>query len=80
MTKIMPKVCKNPFSTLLAHSTVHVCVALPIVVGVWPMAGTLWRLLVLVMCQNIPGSPSLFRAFECGAWEQGYHKIVMGNS
>ena len=23
---------------------VHVCVALPIVVGAWPMAGTLWRL------------------------------------
>ena len=22
MTEIMPKVCKNPFSTLLAHSTV----------------------------------------------------------
>ena len=24
MTEIMPKVCKNPFSTLLAHSTVVV--------------------------------------------------------
>ena len=24
MTEIMPKVCKNPFSPLLAHSTVHV--------------------------------------------------------
>ena len=23
MTKIMPKVCKNPFSTLLEKSTVH---------------------------------------------------------
>ena len=23
MTEIVPKVCKNPFSTLLAHSTVH---------------------------------------------------------
>ena len=23
MTEIMPKVCKNPFSTLLAHSTVQ---------------------------------------------------------
>ena len=23
MTEIMPKVCKNPFSTLLTHSTVE---------------------------------------------------------
>ena len=26
------------------HSCMDTCVALPIVVGVWPMAGTLWRL------------------------------------
>ena len=27
-----------------ARIHVHVCVALPIVVGAWPMAGTLWQL------------------------------------
>ena len=29
---------------ILVWIRVHACVALPIVVGVWPMAGTLWRL------------------------------------
>ena len=30
---------------ILVWIRVHVCVAPPIVVGAWPMAGTLWRLL-----------------------------------
>ena len=29
---------------ILVWIRVHVCVAPPIVVGAWPMAGTLWRL------------------------------------
>ena len=29
---------------ILVWICVHVCVAPPIVVGAWPMAGTLWRL------------------------------------
>ena len=29
---------------ILVWIHVHVCVALPIVVGAWPMAGTLWQL------------------------------------
>ena len=29
---------------ILVWVHVHVCVALPIVVGAWPMAGTLWQL------------------------------------
>ena len=29
---------------ILVWICVHVCIALPIVVGAWPMAGTLWRL------------------------------------
>ena len=29
---------------ILVWIHVHVCVAPPIVVGAWPMAGTLWRL------------------------------------
>ena len=33
---------------ILVWMRVHVCVALPIVVGAWPMAGTLWRLLLYI--------------------------------
>ena len=36
---------------ILVWICVHVCVAPPIVVGAWPMAGTLWRLLGIICLQ-----------------------------
>ena len=40
---------------ILVWIHVHVCVAPPIVVGAWPMAGTLWRLFeyYYLFCLNI---------------------------
>ena len=36
---------------ILVWIRVHVCVAPPIVVGAWPMAGTLWRLIINTLMQ-----------------------------
>ena len=49
---------------ILAWIRVHVCVALPIVVGAWPMAGTLWRLfeycyyLIVYVCVHSHAFPT----------------------
>ena len=36
---------------ILVWIRVHVCVAPPIVVGAWPMAGTLWRFFGIICLQ-----------------------------
>ena len=44
---------------ILVWIHVHVCVAPPIVVGAWPMAGTLWRLFEYYYCTVHPDLASL---------------------
>ena len=50
--------CVSVIMCILVWIHVHVCVAPPIVVGAWPMAGTLWRLFEyyyyyrLVLCRS----------------------------
>ena len=39
---------------ILVWIHVHVCVALPIVVGAWPMAGTLWRHFINIILMHTP--------------------------
>ena len=57
---------------ILVWIHVHVCVAPPIVVGAWPMAGTLWRLFDTMPC--------ITETMYCITEELGRHRGREGKS